>query len=52
MQVQQVALLVELPVEIVEYQRQSCQCIHCGELHIAVWPESLVPGQDLEVSGA
>jgi len=28
-QVQQVAQLVLRPIEIVEYQRQSCQCSHC-----------------------
>lgn len=50
MQVQQVAQLVERPIEIVEYQRQSCQCSDCGEVQIAAWPESIVPGQDLGVS--
>ena len=50
MQVQQVAQLVEHPIEIVEYQRRSCQCVHCGEVHIGAWPESIVPGQDLGVS--
>lgn len=50
MQVQQVAQLVERPIEIVEYQRQSCQCTHCGEVQISAWPESIVPGQDLGVS--
>lgn len=49
-QVQQVAQLVERPIEIVEYQRQSCQCVHCGEVHIGAMPESVVPGQDLGVS--
>lgn len=48
-QVQQVAQLVERPIEVVEYQRQSCQCVHCGEVHIAAWPQSIVPGQDLGV---
>lgn len=49
-QVQQVAQLVERPIEIVEYQRQSCQCADCGEVHTAAWPQSIVPGQDLGVS--
>lgn len=49
-QVQQVAQLVERPIEIVEYQQQSCQCAHCGQVHTPVWPESIVPGQDLGVS--
>lgn len=49
-QVQQVAQLVEYPIEIVEYQRQSCHCVHCGEVHIGAWPSSVVPGLDLGVS--
>ncbi len=49
-QVQQVAQLVERPIEIVEYQQQSCQCADCGQVHTAAWPESIVPGQDLGVS--
>lgn len=48
--VQQVATLVERPIEVVEYQQQSCQCAHCGQVHIAAWPQSIVPGQDLGVS--
>lgn len=50
MQVQQVAQLVECPIEIVEYQRHSCQCAHCGKVHTAAWPDQIVPGQDLGVS--
>lgn len=50
MQVQQVAQLVECPIEIVEYQRHSCQCTHCEKVHTAAWPQSIVPGQDLGVS--
>lgn len=49
-QVQQVAQLVERPIEIVEYQRHSCQCVHCGQVHTAGWPDSIVPGQDLGLS--
>ncbi len=49
-QVQQVAQLVERPIEIVEYQRHSCQCAHCGQGTTAAWPDSIVPGQDLGVS--
>ena len=48
--VQQVATLVERPIEVVEYQQQGCQCAHCGQVHIAAWPQSIVPGQDLGVS--
>jgi len=48
-QVQEVAQLVERPIEVVEYQRLSCQCTNCGEVHTAPRPESIVPGQDLGV---
>jgi len=37
-QVQQVAQLVERPIEIVEYQQQSCQCRLRSSPHTA-WPE-------------
>lgn len=49
-QVQQVAQLVEHPIEVVEYQQHSCECVDCGQIHTASWPESIVPGQDLGVS--
>lgn len=32
-QVQQVAQLVERPIEVVEYQRHSCECNRCGQTH-------------------
>lgn len=47
---QVVAQLVERPIEIVEYQRQTCQCQHCGAKERANWPQEIVPGQDLGVS--
>ncbi len=47
---QQVAQLVERPIEIVEYQRQTCQCQHCGAIENAQWPVEIIPGQDLGVS--
>ena len=50
-QVQQVAQLVERPIEVVEYQRHSCQCTDCGNVHTAAWPH-IVPGQDLGVMQA
>jgi len=50
MQVQQVAQLVERPIEVVEYQRHSCECSDCGQIHTASWPESIVLGQELSVS--
>jgi transposase len=46
---QQVAQLVARPIEVVEYQRQTCRCVRCGQLTVADWSEELVPGQDLSV---
>ena len=46
---QQVAQLVERPIEIVEYQRHTCQCQHCGAMQTAVWSNEIIPGQDLGV---
>jgi len=45
-----VAQLVERPIEVVEYQRQTCVCECCGNIQIASWPEDIIPGQDLGVS--
>ena len=46
---QQVAHLVESPIEIVEYQRYTCICSECGETQTADgWPE-IVPGQDIGI---
>jgi transposase len=47
---QTVAQLVEHPIEIVEYQRQSCVCECCGNLQTAPWPQEIIPGQDLGTS--
>ena len=46
---QQVAQLVERPIEIIEYQRQTCKCDHCGNLQTAEWSPDIVPGQDLGI---
>lgn len=46
---QQVAQLVARPIEVVEYQRQTCSCVRCGQLTVAAWSEDIVPGQDLSV---
>jgi transposase len=46
---QQVAQLVEHPIEIVQYQRHTCKCHNCGNLQTANWLADLVPGQDLGV---
>lgn len=45
-----VAQLVEHPIEIVEYQRQTCQCEYCGNIQTAQWPQDIIPGQDLGIS--
>ena len=46
---QSVAQLVEHPIEIVEYQRQTCVCECCGNIQTASWSPDIVPGQDLGV---
>jgi len=46
---QQVAQLVERPIEIVEYQRHTCVCEHCGNVQASDWSPELVPGQDIGV---
>jgi transposase len=46
---QQVAQLVERPIEIVEYHRHTCQCQHCGAIQSADWSPEIIPGQDLGV---
>lgn len=46
---QQVAQLVERPIEIVEYQRQTLVCEYCLKLQTASWSTDIVPGQDLGV---
>lgn len=44
---QQVAQLVERPIEIVEYHRHTCVCYCCGNLQRADWSDDIVPGQDI-----
>jgi len=46
---QQVARLVERPIEVVEYQRHSCQCACCAQVIAAPWAQEVVPGQDMSV---
>ena len=46
---QQVAQLVDRPIEIVEYQRHTCVCEHCGNVQASDWSPDLVPGQDIGV---
>jgi transposase len=49
-QTQQVACLVAKPIEVVEYQTQSCKCLECGGVVRGSLPEGIVPGQDLNIS--
>lgn len=46
---QQVAQLVECPIEVVEYHRHTLLCQYCGTLQSADWSPEIVPGQDLGV---
>jgi transposase len=46
---QQVAQLVDKPIEVVEYHRHHCRCRHCGEVTTASWSLQMIPGQDLGV---
>ncbi len=46
---QQVAQLVENPIEIVEYHRHHCQCDCCGNVTSADWSNEMIPGQDLGI---
>jgi transposase len=46
---QQVACLVNRPIEVVEYQRAKCQCNECGAMVIGPVSPGIVPGQDLSI---
>ena len=46
---QQVAQLVDKPIEVVEYHRYHCQCSECGTMTAADWEPKMIPGQDLGV---
>jgi transposase len=50
LQTQQVACLVAKPIEVVEYQTQSCKCLECGGIVRGSLPEGIVPGQDLNIN--
>ena len=50
LQTQQVACLVTKPIEVVEYQTQSCKCLECGGMVRGSLPEGIVPGQDLNIN--
>ncbi|NEP86294.1 MAG: hypothetical protein F6K18_05350 [Okeania sp. SIO2C2] len=44
---QQVAQLVDKPIEIIEYHRHKCQCLRCGTVTSAPCSGDMIPGQDL-----
>lgn len=46
---QQVAQLVDRPIEIVEYSRYTWICRKCGETQTADWSAEIVPGQDIGI---
>lgn len=46
--VQQVAQLVERPIEVVEYRQRWCRCNSCGQESAGAWPTRVIPGQDLD----
>ena len=46
---QQVAQLVERPIEIVEEQKYTCICSQCGEKQAADWSSEIVPRQDIGI---
>ncbi len=46
-ELQQVAQLVERPIEIVEYERHHCQCSRCGGVTAASWSQQMIPAQEL-----
>ncbi len=48
-EIQQVAQLVERPIEIVEYHRHTCICLRCGNEKAAAWTSDIVPGQDIGI---
>ena len=48
-ELQQVAQLVERPIEIVEYERHHCQCSRCGGVTAASWSQQMIPAQELGV---
>ena len=50
LQTQQVACLVAKPIEVVEYQTQSCKCLECGGVVRGSLPFGVVPGQDLNIN--
>jgi transposase len=44
-----VAVLVERPIEIVEYQPHHVQCQCCDQITSPEWPKQMIPGQDLGI---
>jgi transposase len=48
--IQQVAQLVERPIEVVEYHQLRCRCHSCGQESSGAWPTRVIPGQDFDAS--
>lgn len=46
--VQQVAQLVERPIEVVEYRQSRLRCSCCKQESSGAWPNRVIPGQDLD----
>jgi transposase len=44
-----IAMLVEKPIEIVEYQRHHQKCECCGFVTAPQWSNQILPGQDLGI---
>ena len=42
--------MVAKPIEVVEYQTQSCKCLECGGIVRGSLAEGIVPGQDLNIN--
>ena len=38
------------PIEVVEYQTQSCKCLECGAVVRGEAPQGVVPGLELSVN--
>ena len=45
---QQVASLVAKPIEVIEYQIETCKCLECGAVVQGDLPSGIVPSSRLE----
>jgi transposase len=44
-----IAVLVERPIEVVEYQRHHIRCECCGKITAPEWSNQMIPGQELGI---